>query len=147
MEVDNDNQVPEWVVVQIVESQQLVEELACEGPTIFEEQSLTLHNTKYNKEARKVQIEKIHVKNKKVTEKWNSEVDVSGVGPSGILKLHLTTGDALSHSITEHELENIRLKKRISELEDALSPRPLFAEPLSIMVPETSSTRHTRHIL
>jgi hypothetical protein len=95
-----------------------------------------LHNTKYNKEAKKLQIEKNHVKNKKVTEKWSSEVDVSIVGPSGILKLHLTIGDALAHSITEQELENIRLKKRISELEDALSPRPLFVEPLSIMVPK-----------
>jgi hypothetical protein len=35
MEVDNENQVPEWVVVQIVENQQLAEELAHEGPTIF----------------------------------------------------------------------------------------------------------------
>jgi hypothetical protein len=38
----------------------------------------------------------------------------------------------------EQELENTKLKKRISELEDSLSPRPLFAEPLSIMVPETT---------
>jgi hypothetical protein len=35
MEVDNNNQVPEWVVVQMVESQQIEEELAHEGPTIF----------------------------------------------------------------------------------------------------------------
>ena len=28
------------------------------------------------------------------------------------------------------------MKKRISELEDSLSPRPLFVEPLSIMVLE-----------
>jgi hypothetical protein len=74
-----------------------------------------------------LQIEKVHVKNKKITQKWNSEVDVSGVNPQGLLKLHITTGDALAHSISEQELENIRLKRRISELEDTLSPKPLFA--------------------
>jgi hypothetical protein len=83
-----------------------------------------------------LQIEKVHVQNKKITKKWNSEVDVFGVGPSGLLKLHITTGDTLAHSISEQELENIKLKKRISELEDTLSPRPLFAEPLSIIVPD-----------
>jgi len=36
----------------------------------------------------------------------------------------------------EHDLENTKLKKIISELEDTLSPRPLFAEPLFIMVLE-----------
>jgi len=54
-------------------------------------------------------------------------VDVSGVGPSGLLKLHITTGDDLSHSILEKELENLRLKRRISKLKDALSPKTLFA--------------------
>jgi hypothetical protein len=37
MEVDNDNQVLKWEVVHIVEIKKLVEELAQEGPTIFEE--------------------------------------------------------------------------------------------------------------
>jgi len=44
----------------------------------------------------------------------------------------------LAQSIVEQELENTKLKKRISELEDSLNPRPLFAEPLSIMVPKTT---------
>jgi hypothetical protein len=135
MEIDNAPML-DWVALRIVESQQIAEELAHEEPTIFEEQSLTLHNAKYNKEERKLQIEKVHVKNKKVTKTWNSKVDVSGVGPSGLLKLHLTTGDALSHSISEQELENIKLKRRITELEDTLSPKPLFAEPLAIVVPD-----------
>jgi hypothetical protein len=33
-------------------------------------------------------------------------------------------------------LENFRLKKIISEFEDTLSPRPLFVEPLSIVILE-----------
>jgi len=64
-------------------------------------------------------------------------VDVFGLGPSIILMLHFTIGDSLDHSIIEKELENIILKNRISELEDPLSPRPLFVEPLSIIVPKT----------
>jgi hypothetical protein len=46
-----------------------------------------------------LQIEKIHAKNKKITEKWSLKVDVSGVGLSQILKTHLTIGDDLAHSI------------------------------------------------
>jgi hypothetical protein len=57
-------------------------------------------------------------------------------GPLRLLKLHITTGDTLSHSISELELENIRLKRRISELEDTLSPKPLFTEPLAIVAPD-----------
>ena len=100
---------------------------------------MTLHHTRFNKESKWLRIEKINMKSKKTTKKWNSKVDAIGVGPSVILKLHLTTGDVLSHSITEQELEKVRLKKSISELEDALSPRPLFVEPLSIVVPEPIS--------
>jgi hypothetical protein len=43
--------------------------LAHQEPIFFEEQTLTLHNAKYNKEEKKLQIEKVHVKNKKVTQK------------------------------------------------------------------------------
>jgi len=67
MEVDNNNQVPKWAVLKIVEHQRLAKELDQGGPTIFDEYSLTLHIYKYDKEARKVQIEKIHVKDKMVT--------------------------------------------------------------------------------
>jgi hypothetical protein len=75
--------------------------LAHDGPTTFEEKSLTLHHTRYNKEAKKLQIKKINIKNKKVIEKWSSEVDVIGLGPSRIFKLHLITNDVLAYSITE----------------------------------------------
>jgi hypothetical protein len=45
-------------------------------------------------------------------------------------------GEALSHLIIEKEVENERLKKRVRELEVSLSPKPLFAEPLSMIVPK-----------
>jgi hypothetical protein len=43
-------------------------------------------------------------------------------------------------------LENIRLKRRINELEDALSPKPLFAEPLAIISPRSNATKYTQDI-
>jgi hypothetical protein len=49
----------------------------------------------------------------------------------------LTTDDALVDSIKEKELGNIIFKKKISKLEDVLCSRPLFVEPLSIIVPES----------
>jgi hypothetical protein len=88
---------------------------------------LTFPNSHYNKEEKNLEIEKINVKNKKVIQKWTSEVDVLGVRPSRLLKLHFTIGDALAHSISEQELDNVKLKRRISELGDALNPKPLFA--------------------
>jgi hypothetical protein len=72
--------------------------LAQEEPPIFEDKSLTLHNVKYNKEEKKLQIEKFQVKNNKISQNLNYEVDVLGVGPS---KLHITTRDALSNSISK----------------------------------------------
>jgi hypothetical protein len=53
----------------MVEKKQIAKELSREEPIFFEEQSLTLHNTKYNKEENKLQIERFHVKNKRVTKR------------------------------------------------------------------------------
>jgi len=50
--------------------------------------------------------------------------------------LHFTIGDDLAHLISKQELENVKLKRRISELEDALNLKPLFAEPLAIVAPD-----------
>jgi len=54
--------------------------------------------------------------------------------PLDILIFHQATGEALAHSITKRELENAKLKKRIRELEVALSLRPLIVDPFSLMV-------------
>jgi hypothetical protein len=58
--------------------------------------------------------------------KWSYEVEVKGLKPSGFLKFHRAMGEALAHSIMEQEIEKERLKKRMRELEYALSPKPLF---------------------
>jgi hypothetical protein len=74
------------------------------------------------------------MKDKNVTEKWSSEVEVKGLKPLGLLKLHQAMGESLAHSIIEYEIENERLKKRVSELEEALTLKPLFEKPLAMML-------------
>jgi len=95
-----------------------------------------LYNTQYNKEENKLQIEKVNVKNKKVVHKLSSVVDVLGVGPSELMKLYIYVGYFFSHSNSEQKFQNIKLKKRISELKEALSPKPLFAQQLAILSPD-----------
>jgi hypothetical protein len=50
------------------------------------------------------------------------------------MKIHDSIEDSLSHSISEKELQNIKLKKRISELVEALTPKPLFSQRLAIIL-------------
>jgi len=66
---------------------------------IFEEESITLHHVSYNKESKKLLIEKLNLKNKKVVEKWNFEIDLHGVLPSKIMQFHEATKGALKSSI------------------------------------------------
>jgi len=42
----------------------------------------------------------------------SSEIEIKGLKPSGILWLHQVTGDALAHSVSEQELENLFHKYR-----------------------------------
>jgi hypothetical protein len=93
----------------------------------FDNQSLTLHNTQYKRHKNKLQIERVSVKHKKVVQKLRLVVDVSGVALYELMQLHRSIGDALADSISEQELQTIKLKKIISELEEAPTPNPLFA--------------------
>jgi hypothetical protein len=43
--------------------------LASQEPKIFEEDSVTLHHATYHKNSKKLLIEKVNLKNKKVSEK------------------------------------------------------------------------------
>jgi hypothetical protein len=123
----------DWVAQRIVESQEITYDLATKEPMFFDNQSLIMHNTQYKRHEKKLQIERVNVKHKKVVHKLRSMVDVSGVAPFELMQLHRSIGNALANSISEQELQTIKLKKRISELEEALSPKPLFAKPLAIL--------------
>jgi cell division protein FtsL len=61
-------------------------------PLVFEEESITLHHVAFDKKSKKLQIEKVNLKNKKVVEKWSSEIDMTKVKPSKVLELHQAIG-------------------------------------------------------
>ena len=61
--------------------------------------------------------------------------------PSWISRIHRETKDALDDSIGGPEVENMKLKERIKELEDTLMPLPLLSSPLTIFGPTTPATK------
>lgn len=80
-------------------------------------------------------IEKINLKNKKVVEKWNSEIDLHGVLPSKIMQFHEVVGEEFKSSIGEVEIENWLLKERIKELDISLRSKPNFFKPTATIQP------------
>jgi hypothetical protein len=61
--------------------------------------------------------------------------------PSQISKIHRATRDALDDSIGGLEAENVKLKERVKELEEALMPLPVLVNPLEIIGPTTPATK------
>jgi hypothetical protein len=55
---------------------------------VFEEEYVTLHQTTFNKISKKLLIEKLKLKDKKVVEKWNSDIDIQGVIPSKVMEFN-----------------------------------------------------------
>jgi hypothetical protein len=119
----------------LLETREIVDAIMTQDPKIFEEESVTLHHMAYNRETKKLLLEKVNTKNKKSSERWKYSIDLDGVAPSKIAYFHGATGDALKQSIDKMEKENLELKKRVKELEVSLVPTPLFPEPLSSMQP------------
>jgi hypothetical protein len=68
MEVDVEVEEPDWAAQRLLENREITQELACQEPLVFEEESVTLHHVTFNKESKKLLIEKINLKNKKVVE-------------------------------------------------------------------------------
>jgi hypothetical protein len=120
---------------RLQERRTIARELATQEPIIFEEESLTLHRATFNKNSRKLVIEKVNSKNKKIQEKWNSKFDFQGVPPSKVIEFHEATGEALKMSIGDIENENAILKDRVRELENSLMPPPLFSSPIATIQP------------
>jgi hypothetical protein len=103
--------------------------------TFSEEESFTFQSIVFDKESKKLIVERSDQKNKK--EKAHSEVDLKDMRPSQISKIHRETGDALDDSIDGLEAENVKLKEKIKELETALMPLPILASLLTMVKPTT----------
>jgi hypothetical protein len=67
-------------------------ELDTYEPIVFEEESLTMHSAMFDKSSRKLVIERVKSKNKKVQGKLSSELDFNGVPPSRTIQIHEAIG-------------------------------------------------------
>jgi hypothetical protein len=99
------------------------------------EDSFSFQSFVFYSESINLIIEKRDVKNKKG--KYHSEINLRNMWPSQISQIHRATGDDLDNSIEGLEAENVKLKERIKELEEALMPLPVLASPLAMIEPTT----------
>ena len=67
-----------------------------------------------------------------MTDQWGSYIEIKGIDPIGVPELHRATKESLAHTINYQGRENIKLRKRVVELELSLSPHPFFSKPFSI---------------
>jgi hypothetical protein len=110
-----------------------------ENETFNEEESFYFQSIVFDRESKKLIIEKSDVKNKKG--KSHLEVDLRDMRPSQISRIHREIGDALDDSIGGLEVENTKLKERIKELEDSLMHLPLLSSPLIVVRPTTLAAK------
>jgi hypothetical protein len=140
MEIDTFKQIPDWVAIRLAKRKSLAEELDCEGHISFEDDSITLHGSSYQKYTRKLPLQCVCVKGNYVIEKWGLEIEIKNKNPSDVMELHRETVGDLVLTVNDHERENARLKKRTVELEVSLISCPLFYKPLAIVQPVEDST-------
>jgi hypothetical protein len=113
MDMDELIEEPRWSAQILLETREIANAMITQNPKIFEEESGTLNHATYNRETKKLIIEKVNTKNKKSSERWKSSIDYDGVAPQKILDFHGTTVDALKKSIDNMEERNSKLKRRI----------------------------------
>lgn len=61
------------------------------------------------------------------------EIEIKNANPKNVMELHWATDKDLAHIVNDLERENARLKQRITKLNSAINPCPLFAKPFSII--------------
>lgn len=85
---------------------------------------------------KKLQFNKINVKNDEFISKGNFEINVKGIKPLKSFDFHQAIRDALAYSISMQEVENITLKESIKQLEMDLLLRPFLVEPIFTVSPD-----------
>lgn len=64
MEMDELIEEPAWSVQRLLETREIVDAMMTQDPEIFEGESITLHRVTYNRETKKLLLEKFDTKNK-----------------------------------------------------------------------------------
>jgi hypothetical protein len=104
-----------------------------------EDESFIFQSVVFDSQTKNLIIEKRDVRNKKG--KSRSKINLRNMQSSQISRLHQETEDDLDDSIGGSEAENAKLKDRIKELEEALIPIPLLANPLAITMSATPAAK------
>jgi hypothetical protein len=81
MDMDELIEEPSWSAQRLLETREIVDAMITQDPKIFEEESVTLHHVAYNRETKKLLLEKVNTKNKRSSERWKYSIDFDGVAP------------------------------------------------------------------
>lgn len=100
MEVDTSEQILNWVVVRLDDIKSLLEEFFCEGPTIFEDDSIILHPS-YRKETQIFSCSMLELKGIELLLKRNWKIKKKNANPSDVIDIHRETGEDISHTMDD----------------------------------------------
>jgi hypothetical protein len=109
MDVDEIIKEPNWSEQRLLETQEITKALVTQEPKIFEEEFVTLIHVTYNRNSKIILMDKVNMKNKKVSEKWKLEIDFHGVAPSKSVQFHEATREALKEFVYDIEKEKLIL--------------------------------------
>jgi hypothetical protein len=65
MDMDEIIEEPDWSAERMLEMREIANSITTQDPKIFEEESVTLHHTTYNRETKNLLLEKVNTKNEK----------------------------------------------------------------------------------
>lgn len=133
MQINQMDEIPTCIATCLVDIQVVVSMLAREGPLTFQDEFIILYHSWYHKNNSKLQIGQVKIKGKQVIIKLGSNIYIKVIIPFGVLKLHKSIREALSHIVDDKGRENVKLRKRMVEMESSFSSLPLFPQPLSIV--------------
>lgn len=88
MEVDTSKQFLDWVAIWLVKIKALVQELAPEDIFVFEDEFLTLHRARYQKDTRNILLQHVRIKVNHITNKWGLQIEIKNAIPSDVMDLH-----------------------------------------------------------